>query len=252
MSDDLDWIGQPSDEVLAAAIRRARGLPPDAPVAVNVIREVRFWSAREARRWVRARRLRLPVPVPTAPASADAAVREVISDVLSGPEVACLLYLLASLPDVAAALGEGVGVALAASPRHAAAPARNYAAAKVGVPAWPSRWGTAGMRAFVGGRLVPCRSPADLGPHPLHVAGVNASSPAVVAAWVERLDLSDAARSNALNEIQAVGTAACAGLPLTLWQLEPGPPRGVWPPPPVDGGDDGSPPPPAPPGGGAR
>lgn len=243
MSDlDADWIGQPSDEVLATAIRRALGLPPDAPVAPHVLREVRRWSTGQARRWSRARRLRLPIPVPRVADTADEAVREAIEAVLSGPEMACLMWLLLSLPDFAAALVEGAVSMLAARPRHAAAPIRGYAAGKVGRGPWPPRWGTVGARAYVGGLLVPARSPADLGPHPLHVAAVNAASPAQVGEWLDRLDVSDAAREGVLREMDAVGAAVCAAVPLPLWQPEPGPPRGIWPPPPVD---DGTPPPPA-------
>ena len=252
MSDlDLDWIGQASDDALAAAIRRARGLPPGAPLASHVLREVRFWAAGQARRWVRARRLRLPAPVPVGGPSADAAVREVIADLMGGPEMACLLYLLASVPDVAGAIGEGIGIMLAARARHAAAPIRGYAAAKAGRGPWPPRWGTVGARAYVGGLLVPCRSPAELGPHPMHVAAVNAASLAQVGEWLDRLDTSDVARLGVLKEMDAVGGAACAAVALPLWLPEPGPPRGVWPP-----ADDGTPPapaaPPPPPGPGGR
>ena len=251
MSDDPDWIGQASDEALAVAIRRARGMPPGAPLAAHVLCEVRRWSAGQARRWVRARRLRLPAPVPDGGPSADATVREVIADVMGGPEMACLLYLLASLPDVAGAVGEGIGIVLAARARHAAAPIRGYAAGKAGRAPWPPRWGTVGPAAYVGGRLVPCRTPADLGPHPLHVAAVNAASPAAVGEWLDRLEESDAARLGVLREMDDVGAAACAAVPLPLWQPEPGPPRGVWPP-----ADDGTPPapaaPPPPPGPGGR
>ena len=243
MSDlDADWVGQPSDELLVTAIRRARGLPPDAPISPHVVREVRHWSAGQARRWSRARRLRLPVPVPHAAPTADAAVREAIDAVMGGPEMAVLMYLLLSLPDLTAALVEGAMAMLAASPRHAAAPIRAYAAVKAGRGPWPPRWGTVGARAYVGGLLVPCRSPADLGPHPLHVAACNAASPAAVAAWVDLLDSSDAARLGVLAEMEAAGAAACRALPLPLWLPEDGPPRGVWPPPPPG---DGTPPPPA-------
>lgn len=221
-----DWL--PSDSWVEGLVRRVRGLPLNVPIHPET---VRAWKRAVLREIDRRRELEdqerkqdpedeaRPRSRSSAPRAEDVSAVEIVREMMASPYTAMFLDLCVAMPRVLASVQEAArrrhreeggflpGV------KHEAKPIADYLRYKL-------RGAQPGER-----------------PLAVHVAAVNAVTPARARSWEDALSgTSEATMRAALMEMDDIGRrASAASAPLKLWYPEPGPPRGIWPdPPPPD------------------